>query len=922
MLMRYSTFRRSFATSSTIRVNLKGVEGKKNVDSGKRFSLYMDDVFKSTNPQEINQYITTFLPRMKTSSVVSLLTTAFDNRYQLSEHQIEQIAAALAQGQHSLKTKQAADIIHSLGRHKGPTPAILSLMRVVARDYPKSSLPAVPLSPRNICGMLTGMQGMYAIHPEEKDVLRLIKTEIMNSPSTFTPRDFFFALQGLQNLTSSIPEVREMLAALTSRKYDPSIPFNVDEMATSLYALRNMRTTEVEVIDTVAFLVQNMRASPLHFEELSLVKSLIGVSNLMCTTSRREAPVAEMLDLLAEQVEQFDDIFELKSVVNVVASLKFKDDNVVSVGRLHRAVADKIYSHKDMKSQRKYAGRGRLCKNKDLFAKLFMTFNHLSRPSPDVRYLREALVNRLHFELTTKEGRVGFVDLDDATLCTLTYGLSEMKNTSLATKRGVIDSTEVKEVDQLWMLVSQMVRASSLLHLHAPESVCRISRNLKNLSLPPADCGNDSTESPEIKHLLTSLGRLFDTTVKSRHVDSKGSSRWTREEVFQTIYGLRNMHSSHNEVRQLLRSYVAMLREAVAVDNEPMTADLLTSMLQAMTEKDIAHDEVSDLFQIIVGMVSDANLSTAGHPIQLSPVQYIACLSGLSGCGSSDNRVRAILQYLNGHVNFILSVIENHNLSDSRMVTFTAVLAGLRHMNIEDAEVRTALSNVAAFMSNERERGGPMLTKRCKGYTGALEHLKHWDASVHSEAEDVLGQFVGVMRGNRVVRNKYVGVRGVTLALIGMQSTDIDASRAAIDMLTELSINMKSHTTSHYDFRAVCDIVNGFRSTSSAIGNEVIHEFLSVLGEKYPSNQQQVAPSDLLKFLSGMRRIDTTDHPGTEGLWDSFVQTVSRAQIADDSDNKSMIEVAKLLQSEDYTCKEGAAKLLETVTRKRYQTLS
>jgi hypothetical protein len=34
MLLRYSTFRRPFATSSTIRVNLKGVEGKKNVDSG------------------------------------------------------------------------------------------------------------------------------------------------------------------------------------------------------------------------------------------------------------------------------------------------------------------------------------------------------------------------------------------------------------------------------------------------------------------------------------------------------------------------------------------------------------------------------------------------------------------------------------------------------------------------------------------------------------------------------------------------------------------------------------------------------------------------------------------------------------------------------------------------------------------------
>ena len=915
--------RRYLATTSRfpkIRVNQQFLdelgqstkEGKK-VNKG-RFTDDMPELFKPpVNTAAINNYIDAYLSRMNTSSIVTLFSTAYANKFRLTDSHIQSIAEVLQESHSPLKPKQVSNVIRNLGLMKGPSPAVRLLLTIAADDIEKTSTPLVPLSPRNICSILFGLRGMDCTIPEVKRLLNILQNEIASSTSEFCEADIALITQWLQTVPTHLPEVRALIRVVVVRMHDTNEQYSARNISGCLYALKNSSSSVDEIRMFVNAVLNHWHDNTaITMSEGDIAMCLLGLRNM----SGMGPEEKQVFDKLAEQVEKLDDVFALTSVVNIVYGFKGKVGLPPELRRLMRALTTKIHAT-DMKSQQKYTHHGRLCNDPTTLALLFKGLHRLNpSKSSASRELLGALADRLSFELASAtSGQLHPVKLNSDTLRGMMFDTIHVTNTFHKWDPVNLQSNPtIKEAERLVLLLSNMIRAVPNRAFITPAHLCPIAQSIKNLQLPPLESMVTEDDHAEVRQLLSSLADAFEETVAKVE---EGQWMWTCDELSTAVHGLRGMSGSYPEVRRLLRLYIGLMRGCAtrATGETVLTPRGLTNIVHGLAEKSMDQEEVADTVEFVLQQLRAIETSGKMESIQLVASQYCLALSGLSGLDSDDQRVRALISYLNkiattddGWPRFEGAVAEKHSV-----VSFATMLRSVRCLKTDSPEVRQLLKIISGIIARASRDRPADKEKRLRGLFMAFYYLRDMSASSVTQVEDVLLALTkALMDKNKALREgktpPRVSAAEMCHLVSGLRSTDTDQSNASRLLLGELTQVLKEQKVPS-EIGVLCATVGSFHSTSR--GSDVLDAFLSALAEKFPSGVEQILVSDMLHIVRGLR------YTGDNGkdLWDKFVNTaLTVTRIEDEKD--ALIEIVDILNSEQYAQREGAAKLVEALLQK------
>ncbi|CAE7626924.1 unnamed protein product, partial [Symbiodinium microadriaticum] len=306
----------------------------------------------------------------------------------------------------------------------------------------------------------------------------------------------------------------------------------------------------------------------------------------------------------------------------------------------------------------------------------------------------------------------------------------------------------------------------------------------------------------------------------------------------------------------------------------------LTGILAGLAEKGLQHVEVSGIVDFIVQQLHNMEVSGELDRFHLSVDRYAIALSGLSGLHSDDIRVRTLIARLCDMV-----VKEDGSLrwtEHRSALPLPSMMRSLRCMKNECTEVRQLLKIIARVIREESQQGG-YHTLSQRGQFMTFYYLRDMDAATCTEMEDVIEALT------KVLQERFWNVRG-----------------AALDLVQELTRIVRCQETP-MPIGTVCAIVNGFQSTSCVDGNPLIGSFLSALVEPYPSVVEEIRLSDILKFVTGLRRVGDDG----ERLWELFMNSVVAATIIED-DKSALQLIVDILRSNDYAARD-TGKLMEAL---------
>jgi hypothetical protein len=476
-----------------------------------------------------------------------------------------------------------------------------------------------PFTPEDVAECLYGMQGMYSLHAEVREVLSALKLKLQSSHSPISPRVLSRMLFGLQNMKCGAVEVRDLLAVIVDQAsafLDTSVRFTSEDISKCFYGLSNLNSDWEPARRMLALLVSACLPNSVPVAPSALGTACYGLKRTRSDVESALAAVdafAERMDNNSKQASE--DHFTLSSLSQALYGLNMMADDSAEVRRMMGVLARRIRTaHEEGRSWNSQLLCMGLCykvcdhaDGRELLASIAEKIERHTVPFRAIE-LAEMITSLQRLSLASPEA-IQLVSVLTAAVeqCTETFN---GKSTALA-----ITGLQCAGADKREVL-------SLLDAIHRKSSFTSAQMNAKSLGQVMLGLQGMSNETDVVGRVVSSVSALLAPPQNAQLPQKPIGLAANLTDLGRVVFGMRNMTCSQPAAAELLVHAVMELRAVVVDSSQRKISDLRSLIRQLLLSAPYIRNVEPGLRTLMFDCIAKLHVALSKRtPLEANPTE-------------------------------------------------------------------------------------------------------------------------------------------------------------------------------------------------------------------------------------------------------------------------------------------------------------